>query len=296
MNSKVLRLWEFRNEPIPQDCCGWGVTPPEIDQQLQLLARNHAQLEERETAAEFDAVRCRVQNWTLPVTVVYPGRNLHPELESAVLGSHVGEQKEVALESGTVTLTVERICAYVSAPIDDALIQAEKIHGIKTVEAYKVWWEEQENARRFQHNGLRIAYEILKKMGDNSELYIDEEEMEAALRKRAQLMHDSMVEAGLPVEMLDSVEDMVAGFRKNLGSFFYPKFLHPYVVEHLRREPIEAVMGKAVEVFAEINHYDPADVRRDMEQYPDYKEMVITVAAQIVLCETYINEKLKEVK
>lgn len=133
-------------------------------------------------------------------------------------------------------------------------------------------------------------------MGDNSELYIDEKEMEASLRKRAQLLYDSMVEAGLPVEMLDSVEDMAAGFRENLCSFFYSKFLHPYVVEHLRTEPMEAIMDKAIEVYAEVNHYDPADVRRDMEQYPDYKEMVVTMAAQIVLCETYINEKLKAVK
>lgn len=97
--------------------------------------------------------------------MVYPGRNLYPELESVVLGSHVGEQREVTLETNTVPLTVERICAYVPAPIDDALIQAEIIHGIKTVEAYRVWWKEQENARRFQHNSLRVVHEILKKWG-----------------------------------------------------------------------------------------------------------------------------------
>lgn len=72
--------------------------------------------------------------------------------------------------------------------------------------------------------------------------------------------------------------------------------IHPYVVEHLHTELMEAIMDKAIKVYAEVNHYDPADVRRDMEQYPDYKEMVVTMAAQIVLCETYINEKLKAVK
>lgn len=296
MNSKVIRLWDHTSEPIPEEYRNWGVTPQEIDQQLQLLSRNHARLMEKDVAEEFDAVRCRIANGDLAVTLVYPGRKLYPELEEAVLGARVGEERMAAVNGKTLTLTIERICAYVPAEIDDTLIKCEKIPNVKTVDAYRVWWEEQENAERFRMNGLRIAYDLLEKMAEKSELYVDEEELTACLRERAQQIFDSMVNSGLPAEMVDSVEDMVADFRERASSFFYPKFLHPYVIEQYRTEPLQAVMDKAIEAFAALNHYDPADVRRDMDLYPSYREMIDTTAAQLVLCETYINEKLKEVK
>lgn len=296
MNSKVIRLWDHTNEPVPEEYCHWGVTDAEVEEQLRLLSRNRARLEEREVAGEFDAVRCCVHNGTLPVTLVYPGRNLYPELEQAVLGARVGEERTVTVEGKTVTLTIERICAYVPAPVDDALIKSEKLPGIKTVEQYKAWWKEQEDAERFEKNSMHFAYELLRKMAENSEVDVDEEEMTAALRERAQQIFDSQVAAGLPAEMLETVEEMTAEFKKRAVNLFYPQFLHPYVVEKLRTEPLEVLMDKAVEAFAASCHYDPADVRRDMEQSPAYREMVVTTAAQVVLCESYTNEKLKEVK
>lgn len=296
MNSKVIRLWDHTNEPVPEEYCHWGVTDAEVEEQLQLLSRNRAQLVEKDAVEEFDAVRCRVHNGTLPVTLVYPGRKLYPELEQAVLGARVGEERTAMVEGKTITLTIERICAYVPAPVDDALIKSEKLPGIKTVEQYKTWWQEQENAERFAKNSQHFAYELLHKMAENSEMDVDEEEMTASLRERAQMIFDSQVEAGLPAEMLETVEEMTAEFKKRAASMFYPQFLHPYVVEKFRTEPLDAVMDKAVEVFAASCHYDPADVRRDMEQSPAYMEMLVTTAAQVVLCESYTNEKLKEVK
>lgn len=296
MNSKVIRLWDHTNEPIPEEYKGWGVTPAQIDQQLQLLARNHARLAEKEVVEELDAVRCHMEGGDLSVTLVYPGRKLFPELEEAVLGARVGDVREATVNGKTITLTVERICAYVPADINDSLIKREKIPNLKTLDAYKVWWEEQENAKRFRDNGGYIAYDLLQKMAEKSELYVDEEELTAALRERAQVVYNSMAESGLPSEMLQSVDEMVEEFRERATSMFYPKFLHPYVIESYRTEPLEVVMEKAIEAFAELNHYDPADVRRDMESFPMYRELIVSTAAQLVLREAYINEKLKEVK
>lgn len=297
MKSKVTNLYDYKQESIPAHLLQWKVSEEEIDRQLALLARNDSILSERQKASVGDVVRCRVINaqgsWSRPVLLVYPGQKLCPPLEEACLGIQAKERRTAVVNGVTLDFEAERTAGLNPAPVDDALIRRERVPGVTTVEDYRSWWRNFEEARRRKEQSYRCAYYLLQRMTEQSSYQVDEQEMENIFSAEAAMQREAMEASGVPTELIECQEDITARFREKPEVFFYSKILHPYLVELLRTEPLESVMEKALESYAEINCLDPAIIRENYETYPSFREQITTQAALDLLRETYINAILE---
>lgn len=294
MKTKVLKLYDYKSEPLPEELLQWRVSEGEVDAQLALLSRNHAKLTEREAAGRYDAVRCRVTaaagGWDRPVTLVYPGRGLCKELENACLGIRAGEERTTMMDGVELTFTAERVAGMDPLETGDALIRAEKIDGVETVADYRRWWKESEEASRRYRQGLSCALHLLDVMAKKSEYDLDQREIDDFFTAEAESQRRMMSEGGVPEELMESAEDIKARFLRYPESYFFrPKIITPYVVELLRTGPLEDEMERAADSFAALNHYDPAEVRAQMREHPAYREQILLQAALELLRETYVD-------
>ncbi|MBQ6117116.1 MAG: hypothetical protein IJL08_07310 [Oscillospiraceae bacterium] len=270
MKSHVVKLFDYQALELPEELRHWRVSNGDVQAQLELIARNHAIVIEREAAEQFDCVRCQISGGTFgpgSVTLVYPGRGLCPALEETCTGIRVGEQRTATLDGATVELNALRIVCMEPAPIDDLLIRAEGIDGVQTVDEYRVWWKAQEEDKRRYEQGARGAFYVMEQLEKGSEFQVDPEELEEALRAEAK--RTAALYEQLPEEMRMTVEEAAEELRPDWEARFTAKLLRDELVERLRTKPMEQVLEDGKTIYIERNLIPPETVEQMVQINPD---------------------------
>ncbi len=212
MKSRVVTLYDYTQAAVPDEMRRWRIDEAEIDHQIETLSHSHAVEMDADTVAPGDSVVCKgesaVPRWNKPVLLFYPGHELCEKgIEDALIGMNVGEGKTIAASEGELTLTVCRIVRRVPHPVDDDLVQLEKIEGVENLEQYRRWYREITEQRNRQDRINHIARMLLNETAAKTVYEIDEAEETEWATHLANLEYDSMVANGMdPTVPEDGVE------------------------------------------------------------------------------------------
>lgn len=272
MKSTITKLYDYRKSPIPQELLTWRIPDAEIAEHLQVLSCNHAFEEDVDVVQMGDSVACSAESacerWNRPVMLFYPGRELcEPEVENACVGACVGESRAVCLDGQPVKLTVKRIVRRSNMPVGPALIQAEGIDGVETVDAYYTWYRQTNEPTRKLHASYRAASFLMDEMAKKSDYLIDDEEKTAWLNDRVDKVYEALLDAGadptIPKEGFEflTVEQAKANMFQQFEPFFADYVTQAYLVETQTGRSIEQVVEERLEAMCKAEGYSAKEVR-----------------------------------
>ncbi len=215
MKSTVTKLYDWHKASVPEELRKWHVDADAVQKKLAELANTHAVERCVDTVQTGDSVRLRCTDGTLAerTVLLYPGLQLPAagEAEQAVLGKKAGQTLAASIGGSLQTMTVEEIRRRTPAAIDDALVQAEEIEGVNTLEEYGRWYQEQTEEENKEQAKKEIAFTILEQIVAESEYALDREEVDAWTAQRAREIFDEMVAMGedphIPEDGLELLSD-----------------------------------------------------------------------------------------
>lgn len=209
MKSKVTYLYDMRQASVPEELRKWRVSEAEVQVQLARVAAAHPVETKPSTVALGDSVLCRTAGkeakWNRDALPFYPGRNMLPEVETALVGMQVGETREV----GDKEITVMEITRRQPAPLTDALIAEEGIEGVSTLAQYRDWWKHNTEQDRRNRALSSIVYCLQAEVVSHSQILCDEAEMDRMSHKMAQKQYTAMVNAGIDPTVPDEGVDFL---------------------------------------------------------------------------------------
>lgn len=267
MKSKVTYLYDMRQASVPEELKKWRVSEAEVQTQLARVAAAHPVEAKPTTVEPGDSVLCRTTGreakWNREALPFYPGRNMMPEIETALVGMEVGETKEIDGKS----ITVLEITRRRPSPLTDALIVEEGIEGVSTLAQYKDWWKHNTEQERRNRALSSIVYCLQTEVVSHSQILCDEVEMDRLSHDLAQKQYTAMVNAGIdptvPDEGIDflteeeALEKMAQENRMRLMGCIvnahYATVLYPMSKEAYEAafKELEASMGKSKEELLE---------------------------------------------
>lgn len=272
MKSTITKPYDYHQSAIPQELLTWRIPDAEIAEHLQVLSRNHAYEEDVDVVQMGDSVACSAESacerWNRSVMLFYPGRELcEPEVENACLGACMGESRTVYMDGQPVKLTVKRIVRRSNMPVGPALIRAEGIDGVETVEEYYTWYRRTNEPTRKLHASYRAASFLMDEMAKKSEFLIDDEEKTAWLNDRVDKVYEALLDAGadptIPKEGFDflTVEQAKANMFQQFEPFFADYVTQAYFVETQTGRSIEQVVEERLEAMCKAEGYSAEEVR-----------------------------------
>lgn len=186
MKGSVTRLCSPDEIQIPDEMLAVEVSPAEVEDALHRLSLRYAEQTEVQTAEKGDIVTCRADTASYPdgrAILLYTGLDI-PGAENAVrrvLGRQTGETFSAALADKAVQLTIERCVRLTPANLTDALIAAQGLDGVRTVEDYRRYTAEQlRNARITEKSKFAVGW-LVDQMLEGSDFAYDAAEMDACL-------------------------------------------------------------------------------------------------------------------
>lgn len=202
MQSKVITLYDYRSDQVPEELTCWRVMDQEIEEQLASLAQAHAKIISVENVEIGDAVKCICMGADLQgraTILLYPGRSLPgaKEAEISVIGKKKNDVFATTINGTALTLQVQEILRR-GGPltIDDALVKLEQIEGVNTVMDYARWYRDQKEPDRRKEAAFQIGQFWFRRISRLSEFAIDQEEQKKWAKDNARLSFHSMVAAG----------------------------------------------------------------------------------------------------
>lgn len=198
MNSTVKKLFDMKQVDVPAELRRWRICPAEVEAQLARLASAHPVESHPDTVSLGDSVLCCTRStdpkWCRDAVPFYPGRGLLPaELENAIIGLH----PQQSITAQNIEIRVLEITRRQPTPLTDAIICAEGIDGVTSVDGYRTWWQtktEQERRRDAVH---RIGYFLQEAIVSRSEFECDEAELDALAQDLAKKQYQAMLNAGI---------------------------------------------------------------------------------------------------
>ena len=200
MKSKVIKLYDYHLSKIPEELTKWRISEEEINEQLNLMAEKYKDFMPVNEVQLGDGVLCTcIENTSLngrKTVYLYPGQNLL-DIDSILLNKKLNEIFELTIHDTNLKLKIEKIYRKSSITIiNDDLIKNENIEGIETVEEYKEWYRKK-GEESIDNKLWQIHAFWCREVGDKSELAIDQEEMDAYVKKNARRMYDDLIEQGI---------------------------------------------------------------------------------------------------
>ncbi len=261
MKSTITQLYDYKQSVIPAEMRLWRVKDEEVRERLETLSRNHALEAEAEKVQNGDSVACRGESqaarWNRETLLFYPGRGLcAPELENACVGAKVGESRTVQTAEGEVTLTVKRIIRRSNMPIGDELVKLEGIEGVETVADYDRWYREDKSVSYRQRALRQSANFLLDEIQEKSKLSIDQEEKDAWMWERINMIYNSLIAAGIdpkiPQEGFDFLTEEQAKEKmfKEQEWTFTAYVVQAYMAEKLSGQSMEEICQAGLEAMA----------------------------------------------
>lgn len=209
MKSKVTYLYDMRQASVPEELRKWRVSDEEVQAQLARVAAAHPVETKPGTVELGDSVLCRTTGketkWNREALPFYPGRNMLPEVEAALVGMEVGETREV----GDKTITVLEITRRRPSPLTDSLIAEEGIEGVSTLAQYRDWWKHNTEQERRNRALSGIVYRLQAEVVSHSQILCDEVEMDRMSHELAQKQYTAMVNAGIDPTVPDEGVDFL---------------------------------------------------------------------------------------
>lgn len=209
MKSKVTYLYDMRQASVPKELRKWRVSEAEVQAQLARVAAAHPVETNPSTVELGDSVLCRTTGkeakWNREAIPFYPGRNMMPEIETALVGMQIGETSEV----GDKEITVLEITRRQPAPLTDTLIAVEGIEGVSTLAQYKDWWKHNAEQERRNRALSSIVYRLQAEVVSHSQILCDEIEMDKMSHELAQKQYTAMVNAGIDPTVPDEGVDFL---------------------------------------------------------------------------------------
>ncbi len=253
MKSSVVKLFDYLCWDAPAELCRWRIADEEIQARLERLSRDKAYEFEADSVELFDSVSClgasESPRWNRRL-LFYPGRKLCEEaLETALLGARRNESVSVETPEGKLTLTVQNIVRRRVVPVGDELVQLLGMEGVGTVEDYFRWYRAQNEPERRSNAKMYIAYQLLKKIAEQSEYCFDEDERREWLDDRMERYYNALLLAGVdptvPSEGTDFLTEEEA--KEKIKAGFEPQFKGAVACAHI----VEKACGVSADAFCE---------------------------------------------
>lgn len=266
MKSTVAKLYDYRKSTVPEEMTRWRVGPGELDDQLETLARAHAAEFRADTVQAGDSVRLTRAGGR--DVLLYPGLSLPgaEEAEGTAVGLHVGDALTAPVNGTALTMTVAEILRRAPAAIDDALVQAEHIDGVSTLEEYRRWYQAKAEEENKSSAAKNIAFFLLDELRDKSEYALDQAELDDWMSQRAQQIFDESIAMGedphIPDEGVELLTDEQA--IEQIKAQLPPEFKMVLVCDELcGREGLPTAWEDLREEFEQFMPPDAAEEERE---------------------------------
>ncbi len=196
MKSIVTKLCDIGSLTVPKELGKWHVGTEEVEDRLNTLARIHADELHPDTVLPGDSVRLSCPG-RMDV-LLFPGLGLPgaEEAEKAVTGLGVGDSLTAPINGRGLTMTVSEILRRVPGAITDQLVQAEGIEGVSTVDQYRRWYLETNEAQNRSTALKEIAFFLLDAIRDCSEYALDPQEADKWTQERAEAAFNDSIAMG----------------------------------------------------------------------------------------------------
>ncbi len=203
MKSKVLELYDYHLSDIPAEFTHWRVSDAEMEELLQGIASRSSYMEIVDTVENGDGVLCHCVGDTSlngrTIVLLYPGQNLPGAevAEQAVLNRHAGEVFAAQIGGKELKLEIKEIRRVrAGGAICDAMIAADGIEGVSTVEEYKAWYRTQNEPMRRDNKAWQVHAFWCREMANKSVIEFDEEERKYHVERGARRTYDLAIMDG----------------------------------------------------------------------------------------------------
>ena len=179
MQSKVLSMFPYQKVDITAFQRHPQIDPAKLQKELDRVVYPYITWAAGEEAALGDVVTCRMesaeprfQRDSAKITV---GAGLLDKAEEAKLaGARVGSVQTLSCRGCQVTVTVLGIQKRCVPPLEDRMVAALGLDGVKTVEQYRAHLAKQALDEQFTHDGYEVIQTVLHTVRARSEVLIDE--------------------------------------------------------------------------------------------------------------------------
>jgi len=207
MTSKIIKMFDPALVEVPADLLNFRVSEDEINAELQRMSKAHAKECFVDTVALYDSVLCELPDGQL--LPFYPGRGLHEQGESALMGKTIGDAVAGSLHNAEVDCTVKSILRKSAMEIGDELIRECGIPGVDSLDAFVAEFRTNTERERREMQKDRVARFLESEVIDHTEMEEDAEELTALSTEISKKQYEAMVAAGIDPTIPDFGTDFL---------------------------------------------------------------------------------------
>lgn len=183
LKSKAVSVFDFRRVDFKGKYEPFETDEEALEDDLLLIRKQHSETVASETAAEGDFVRisCESENprYNKKSVFLTVGKNVfNREIEEALIGMHLGEEKTVLAEKDKVSFTVLDIQRRIVPTLTDANVALWDIESAKTVDELKKVLVRRQYDEYCKDTVQSLSSYIVSETARQSEIILDEEDIE----------------------------------------------------------------------------------------------------------------------
>ncbi len=183
LKSRAVSIFDFRKVDFKDEYEPFETDEEALEADLLLIRKQHSDTVTSETAAEGDFVRisCESENprYNKKSIFLTVGKNIfNREIEEALIGMHVGEEKTVFAEKDKVSFTVLDIQRRIVPNLTDENVALWDIENTKTVDELKKVLIKKQYDEYCKETVQSLSSYIVSETARKSEIIPDEEDVE----------------------------------------------------------------------------------------------------------------------
>ena len=191
IKSEIIDFYNYQNAPIPEECKVSEVTNEDIEKKISELEAKYNDGFISEIVSLKDSVSCKCiegvyKNRNL---YIYPGLKLKGAeiIENDILNHQVNDEVETILCDNPIKVVIQKISSPLKNKINDEMVLKEKIDGVKTLEDYRKYCEQ--NIKEFKkvEASRKLAGHYFHETVKHSTFDIDEEDKQRWLNEKADM-------------------------------------------------------------------------------------------------------------
>ena len=216
--SKAIDIFDYREIELSQYAEPFSMDETELAERLDKVRARHAVMAEAKTVENDDFVTLdaasKISRFQKTGITVRVGKGLYSrELEAAMLGMTVGEERVIALPDAEARLTVRSIRRRILPELRDETVASWQLGGVETVEQLIEQVKAEARAQYVTDMAEAVEVEVCSEACSRSTFALDPEELREVETEGQAMAEDMLRSAGLDPAAASDEEVMAVSGR-----------------------------------------------------------------------------------